>query len=190
MNIFALCIVFLWLAFWTYWIVSAFSAKKYVRNKEARRSAAFRILLTVVIVLVLNVPGVERFLDAHGAAFMNPAVRGFGVVLCAAGIAFAVWARRYLGRNWGTPMSLKENAELITSGPYRLVRHPIYFGMIIALFGTALVLGGLWLLIFFICGSYFAFIAARVEERLMTEQFPDQYPAYKKKTKTLIPFVW
>jgi protein-S-isoprenylcysteine O-methyltransferase Ste14 len=190
MNIFALCIVFLWLSFWTYWIISAFGAKKYVRNRDWRQGAIFRVLFIIAIVLALRVPGVEHFLVTHWVIFTNPVVRGLGVMLCVVGIAFAVWARRYLGRNWGTPMSLKENAELVTSGPYRLVRHPIYLGMIIALFGTALVLGGLWLFIFVICGSYFAFIAARVEEHLMTEQFPDQYPAYKKRTKALIPFVW
>ena len=105
------------------------------------------------------------------------------------GITLAIWARRHLGRNWGMPMSLKEEPELVTSGPYKYIRNPIYSGMLLALLGTGLVLGLPWLVAFVACSIYFIY-SSKVEEKIMAEQFPQTYPEYKKRTKMLIPFVW
>jgi protein-S-isoprenylcysteine O-methyltransferase Ste14 len=86
-------------------------------------------------------------------------------------------------------MSLREGHELVTSGPYAYVRHPIYSGLMLAMIGSAFTAGLLWLLgpvLYFI---YFIF-AARSEEKTMLTQFPDAYPAYRRRTKMLIPFVF
>jgi len=112
-----------------------------------------------------------------------------GVILCAAGIAFAIWARRHIGRNWGMPMSLQEDHELVTTGPYARVRHPIYSGMLLAMVGSMLAEGAGWLPPFLIFFVYFIY-SAKTEEKLMVQQFPNEYPAYKERTKMLIPFVW
>jgi len=112
-----------------------------------------------------------------------------GVGLCLAGFGFAVWARMNLGRNWGMPMSLRQGHELVTSGPYSYVRHPIYTGIMLAMIGSALTLGLIWLVLFAVTFVYFAF-SARTEEELMVAQFPDTYPAYRRRTKMLIPFVF
>ncbi len=112
-----------------------------------------------------------------------------GIVLCAAGLGLAVWARVMLGRNWGEPMSLKEGHELVTAGPYCLVRHPIYTGILLAMLGSAVAVGSGWLLILVAVLPYLVY-SARTEEGLMMEQFPTEYPKYKKRTKALIPFVW
>jgi protein-S-isoprenylcysteine O-methyltransferase Ste14 len=86
-------------------------------------------------------------------------------------------------------MTQKEEPELVTSGPYHLVRHPIYSGILFASVGTAVALSWLWLIAVALAGIYFLY-SATVEERYLTEQFPDTYPAYKRSTKMLVPFVF
>jgi protein-S-isoprenylcysteine O-methyltransferase Ste14 len=112
-----------------------------------------------------------------------------GLLLFAVGLCFAVWARIHIGRNWGAPMTQKDEPELVTSGPYHLVRHPIYSGILVAGFGTATALSWVWLIAVLLAGLYFVY-SATVEERFMTEQFPDAYPAYKRSTKMLVPFIF
>jgi protein-S-isoprenylcysteine O-methyltransferase Ste14 len=94
----------------------------------------------------------------------------------------------HIGRNWGTPMTQKNDPELVTSGPYRLVRHPIYSGILSAGVGTAVALSWIGLTAIALIGIYFLY-SARVEERYMDTRFPDAYPAYKRSTKMLVPFV-
>jgi protein-S-isoprenylcysteine O-methyltransferase Ste14 len=93
-----------------------------------------------------------------------------------------------MGRNWGSPMSQKNEPELVTSGPYRRVRHPIYSGILVAGIGTAVALTWTWLIAVALAAVYFIY-SAIVEERNLTEQFPDTYPAYKHTTKMLVPFI-
>ena len=119
----------------------------------------------------------------------DPWRAGIGLVLFAVGLGFAIWARVHIGRNWGTPMTQKEEPELVTSGPYRLVRHPIYSGILVAGFGTAVALSWVGLIVVAMAGTYFLY-SATVEERSLTEQFPDTYPTYKRATKMLVPFVF
>jgi protein-S-isoprenylcysteine O-methyltransferase Ste14 len=110
-------------------------------------------------------------------------------LLFALGLGFAVWARLHIGRNWGTPMTQKVDPQLVTSGPYHLVRHPIYSGILTAGVGTAIALSWLWLIAVGLVGAYFIY-SATVEERYMAEQFPNAYPAYKTSTKMLVPFIF
>jgi protein-S-isoprenylcysteine O-methyltransferase Ste14 len=86
------------------------------------------------------------------------------------------------------PRAIKENPELVTSGPYRYVRHPIYTGVLLALLGSTLVAGPWWLIVFVIACIYF-FYSAKQEEKRMLAAFPDTYPAYMQRTKMLVPFV-
>jgi protein-S-isoprenylcysteine O-methyltransferase Ste14 len=86
-------------------------------------------------------------------------------------------------------MTKKEEPELVTSGPYHLVRHPIYSGILVASVGTAVALSWLWLIAVALAGTYFLY-SATVEESYLTEQFPDTYPTYKHATKMLVPFVF
>jgi protein-S-isoprenylcysteine O-methyltransferase Ste14 len=86
-------------------------------------------------------------------------------------------------------MTQKDEPELVTSGPYRLVRHPIYSGILVAGVGTALALNWVWLAAVVLPAVFFIY-SATVEERYLTEQFPDEYPAYKRSTKMLVPYVF
>ncbi len=107
----------------------------------------------------------------------------------ALGLGFAIWARIHIGRNWGTPMTQKDEPDLVVTGPYHLVRHPIYSGILVAGMGTAVALSWTWLSAVVLAGIYFGY-SAIVEERYLTEQFPNTYPVYKRSTKRLVPFLF
>jgi protein-S-isoprenylcysteine O-methyltransferase Ste14 len=114
---------------------------------------------------------------------------GLGLVLFPVGLGFAIWAWVQIGRNWGAPMTQKDEPELVTSGPYRLVRRPIYSGFLVGGVGTAVALNWQWLTAVVLAGAYFVY-SATVEERYLNERFPDGYPVYKRSTKMLVPFVF
>jgi protein-S-isoprenylcysteine O-methyltransferase Ste14 len=105
------------------------------------------------------------------------------------GLGLAVWARVHLGRNWGAPMSEKVDAELVTTGPYRYIRNPIYSGIVLAAIGTAVAVSFYWFVAAALMATYFVY-SATVEEHTMERLFPDAYPAYKRSTKKLIPFIF
>lgn len=171
-----------WAIFWIGWVVAALGAKS--GTTRWRRYAGFRVLVLVLVIVTLRSPILATRMEIH-----SPVAKGVGLALWVAGMALAVWARVYIGRNWGTPMSQKDDPELVTSGPYRHVRHPIYTGLILSLAGTAVAISLYWLVVVVLAGAYFVY-SAHTEELFMTEQFPDAYPAYKRSTKMLIPFVF
>ena len=174
-----------WFAFWGYWIVAAASAKSQVpRAAGSAAGVGIRIGIILLIFLLFR----TRAVGSNPGLIDIPAVQAAGIVLFVAGLALAIWARLYLGRNWGMPMSEKVDPELVTTGPYRYVRHPIYSGVIVAMIGTALAVGLYWLIVAFAMGVYF-FYSATVEERNMARLFPSTYPQYKHSTKMLVPFL-
>ena len=171
-----------WVAFWIYWLIAAFSMKR----QRTAWSGELRIR-AVIFILAIVLIRVGAF-SGHGLN-SDPLRATIGLVLFAGGLMFAVWARLHIGRNWGTPMSQKDDPELVTSGPYRLVRHPIYTGILFAGFGTAVALSWSWLVAEALAAVYFVY-SATVEERNLTKQFPDTYPAYRRSSKMLVPFIF
>ena len=171
-----------WTAFWIYWLAAAVNSKTTVGRSP--QYIVVRLGMVVVVIVLLR----TNAFDARTSLVSDPLLEAVGVVMFVLGLALAVWARVYIGRNWGMPMSEKADPELVTSGPYRYVRHPIYSGIILAMFGTALALGVVWLIIAACFAVYFIF-SATVEERNMARLFPATYPAYKRSTRMLIPFV-
>lgn len=174
-----------------YWFVSAMSVKKSVRNNKWWQGTSFRLAIIIFVILTFHVPVFgHHFLNtSSGISYLNPIIESFGVVLCALGIALAIWARVYLGRNWGMPMTLREKPELITTGPYSVIRHPIYTGILLAVLGSAFSSSIVWLIPFVLIAIYFIY-SLRIEEKDMMQQFPKEYGQYKKRTKALIPFVY
>ena len=168
-----------WLVFWSYWIASAASSKESVKSGWRTR------LTGVSAIAVFLIAGVLR---GGSLAVHSVILEAIGAVLFVCGIALAVWARLHLGRNWGMPMTQRAEPELVTSGPYRFVRHPIYTGLLTAVLGTALVNNLLGLIVVAVLLAYF-YYSGTVEERNLAATFPQAYPEYKSKTKMLIPFL-
>jgi protein-S-isoprenylcysteine O-methyltransferase Ste14 len=171
-----------WGAFWLYWLVAAFFMKR--GRVPWSRDLRVRVAILVLAFVLIRI---GAFRD-HGLN-TDPWRAGVGLILFAMGLGFAVWARVHIGRNWGTPMTQKDEPELVTGGPYHFVRHPIYSGVLIAGVGTAVALSWLWLIAVALAGVYFIY-SATVEERYLTERFPDAYPEYKRSTKMLVPFIF
>lgn len=170
-----------WLAFGVVWVVAALGAK--AGRATPRRYFGIRLAIAVVVVALL------RTHVLHGRATHSPVLAVTGVVLFGLGLAVAVWARAHLGRNWGTPMSQKQQPELVTTGPYRWIRNPIYSGIVLAMVGTAIAVNVLLLVVVALVTGYFVYSAV-VEERFLSATFSEQYAAYKQATKMLIPFVF
>ena len=171
-------VVVAWVAFWIYWLLAAVVAKRGTGGVRRTPVGALIVLLVLIPILV----------DTAGLEFHALALAIIGAAILLAGLAFAVWARVHLGRNWGMPMTRKDAPELVTSGPYRLVRHPIYTGLLTATVGTALAVNLSALLVAAVLTVYF-WQSATVEERSLGAAFPRAYPAYRARTKMLIPFV-
>jgi protein-S-isoprenylcysteine O-methyltransferase Ste14 len=171
-----------WTAFWLYWLVAARSVT--AGHVQWSRGLGIRVGLAVIVVALIR----GGALRDRGVT-TDPWRAAVGLVLFGLGMAFAVWARMHIGRNWGTPMTRKEEPELVTTGPYRLVRHPIYTGIVVAGAGTAIALDWVWLTVVVLAGCYFVYCAT-VEERHLVEQFPSTYPAYRRTTKMLVPYLF
>jgi protein-S-isoprenylcysteine O-methyltransferase Ste14 len=177
----------LWLGWGLYWIVAATSSKRTVRRESAGARLAYVIPLLIGGLLIAG-RGVPWALLAAPLWPRSRAAGWIGLILVAAGLGFAVWARVHLGRNWSGSVTVKEAHELIRSGPYAYVRHPIYSGLIAALLGTAITVGtaraalGLAIII----ASFVRKL--RAEEVFMRETFPVEYPRYRAEVPGLVPF--
>ena len=182
-------IVGCWLIFVVFWIVSAFSVKRTI-ERGGGGWERLALLATGAGAWVLFRRGeVGGFLDLTLWP-RTAVVAAVAVLVTVSGLAFTLWARVTLGRNWSGSVVFKQDHELIERGPYRLVRHPIYTGLLLMALGTsiaqrrvsgfamtAILLTGLWL-------------KSRREERLMTAHFPEAYPRYRERVRALIPFIF
>jgi len=181
MDVVAIVIPVCWIAFWIYWLAASVGVK--TGQSRWTQFAGVRVALIVLVLLLLRLRLFKR-----GPVTTDPWLQGIGIAIFAAGLGLAIWARIYIGRNWGTPMSRKDDPELVTTGPYHAIRHPIYTGIILGMIGTAVAVSWYWLIAAAVLGGYFIYSAV-MEERFMGERFPDAYPDYKRSTKMLIPFI-
>jgi protein-S-isoprenylcysteine O-methyltransferase Ste14 len=170
-----------WAVFWIYWLISAVG----VKQGSSRSWRARPLFLLIFVVAVLATRGIR---GSSSLAVHSAVLEAMGVIVFVCGLALAVWARVYLGRNWGMPMTQKADPELVTSGPYHWIRNPIYTGVLLGLLGTALAVNLYYLLALALAGVYFVYSSV-VEGRRLEATFPDTYPEYKAHTKMLIPFV-
>jgi len=178
----------LWLAWLAYWMVAAANVKA-VRRREPFATRFGHIALSVLAAALLAFP--DRRLTWLDQRFLPPTMIAYwlGLIMLAVGIAFAVWARHDLGRNWIGTVTVKQDHELIRSGPYRLVRHPIYTGLLLAILGTAVAFGEWRGLLAFGLLTGSLLLKLRIEERFMGESFPDEYARYRAEVPALIPFI-
>ncbi len=181
-------IIVSWLILIAVWVIGAFTAKPDASSRSKNLPPLLLLFLLGLLIFALtrNLQGDAFVLER---AFFNSgfAVSWVGALLTVIGVAFAIWGRYDLGRDWG--IHPKEDHKLVTSGAYAYVRHPIYAGAMLALFGSALT-GSMVAVAMFIISIIFCLRRVGKEERAMLNLFPEQYPAYQARTKRLIPFVW
>jgi len=174
--------VALWVVYSLYWEAAARGASSdKAAESHASRGAHVFLVNAALILEVAPLRGLGRYLP------MSSAVMTAGLALATAGLAFAIWARRHLGANWSGRITIKVDHQLVRSGPYRLLRHPIYTGILTMFAGTAVVTGT-WL-----AAGGFAVAAIaywrklRLEEARLTAAFGSEYQAYRGETWALVP---
>jgi len=175
----------LWIVWNVYWSVAARKTASAVRS-ESGQSRAFHqyLLLLAFCLLFAPLPWLDRRLLPPGAGWVV-----LGLALQVGFFGLAISARRTLGRNWSGAITQKVDHELIRSGPYRFVRHPIYTAIIGMFLGAALVSGDVhaFLAVAVIVAAYLRKI--RLEERNLAQVFGPRYDEYRRTTRALIPWV-
>jgi protein-S-isoprenylcysteine O-methyltransferase Ste14 len=176
----------LWVLFGLYWLVSALERKK-TKRRESWSQRLIYVLPLIAAFWLLSRP--ETHFGILGARFLPASLLSewTGVVLTAAGVGVAFWARWHLGANWSGVVTLKEGHELIRTGPYRTIRHPIYTGILLALLGTAVALGEVRALLAVALASVSFYWKARREESFLTEEFGEKFGAHAKQTGMFLP---
>jgi protein-S-isoprenylcysteine O-methyltransferase Ste14 len=175
-------IFFCWAIFIIYWIVAAFRVKRTVE----KQAGWWRIQILLIAAAI------AFFMIRHDAILWSYTLT-IGIIadiVTLIGLIIILWARTVLGGNWSTTAVLKENQELIQSGPYRYVRHPIYSGLMLMVLGVAIFYGRAIGFVAFTISFIASWFRARQEEKLLTKHFPEEYPNYKKRVKAFIPFVF
>jgi len=186
-TVFNLAVIWSWIIFIFYWIGGARGVKPVAERQSRLSSMAYRGPLTLGGIL-LWWPRTPHPLMAALIPHTDLARAG-GAVVWVLGLGVAIWSRRTLAGNWSSDVTFKHGHELVERGPYRFARHPIYTGILLMCFGTALAIGQLhnWLGFLIQCAGFW--IKLRQEESVMLKHFPDQYPAYRKRVRALVPFV-
>jgi protein-S-isoprenylcysteine O-methyltransferase Ste14 len=186
-KISGLTIIGCWVIFIAYWIISALRVKAIAEKQSLWSALTHRIPLALSYFLMLDghlPPPLNLSVTSHA----NWAL-AMGDFICVLGLFVTLWARWTLAGNWSSVVTFKEGHELIRRGPYQFVRHPIYTGILAMCLGTAIGIGELrgWLALPLMAAAFW--IKLKQEERLMLRHFPDEYPAYQKQVKALVPFI-
>ena len=178
-----------WILFFLYWQIKAANTKTTQRLEPAasRILRVFIFLIAIVILSTTRIPLPWLYLQLWPVGLL-PFWLGAAVTI--AGLLFAVWARQHLGSNWSRSVTIKQGHELITTGPYAVVRHPIYTGILTGFLGTAIALAQVRGFI----GVVLVFLAfwgkLRTEEEWMRSQFGETYAAYAYHTAALVPYLF
>ncbi len=180
-------ILLLWLVWGVYWVASARGAKP-VRRREAGWTRLAFLTQAVVTAILLGRHGWPGWLGAK--VIPGGWVRYWiAVAVVVAGLALSLWARRTLGGNWSGIVTVKVDHELVQSGPYRSIRHPIYTGILMMILGTGLAGGQVHALLAFPIALIALCLRSRLEERWMSEEFGEQYALYRRKSWALLPYI-
>jgi len=176
-----------WITFLVYWLVSALRVKAIAERQSLLPALAHRIPVGLGwwMLAFPNWPPPMNWL----AVPHSDSIRIFGTAICVYGLLVTIWARRTLAGNWSSDVTFKQGHELIRTGPYRFVRHPIYTGLLIMSLGTAIEIGQLHCWVSLPITAIGFWIKLKQEERLLLRHFPNDYSAYQKEVKALVPFV-
>jgi protein-S-isoprenylcysteine O-methyltransferase Ste14 len=180
----ALC----WVVLLVVWVVAASRAKRDLERQNWALVATAVVGLVAAFLLVRRSDALPPLLATE--LWPRSLLSGIAAdIVTLAGLAVALWARTALGTNWSVAVTFKENHELVESGPYRYVRHPIYSGFLLMVLGAAIYFGHSGGFIGFAALFAALWFKARQEERLLTRHFADEYPRYQARVKALVPFV-
>lgn len=171
-----------WVLLSLYWEMEARHAAE-VKSSESRRSRAFHVFLTnaALVLMIAPIHGFGRFVP------VSVWIMSAGLVLEVLGLALAIWSRRHLGRNWSGEITIKVEHELIRSGPYQRLRHPIYTGLL-AMYAGVLLVTGEWLaLVGFVIVGLAYWRKIRLEEANLNVAFGADYDAYRRESWALVP---
>lgn len=179
----------LWVAFLVYWQIKAVKTKT-TRRLEPVASRIVRVLaflIAIVLFLTTRIP-------LHWL-YLQPWPTGLwpfwlGTAVMVSGLLFAVWAREHLGSNWSRSVTIKQSHELITTGPYAVVRHPIYTGILAGLLGSAIALSQVRGFIGFALISLVLWLKLSMEEKWMRSEFGETYATYAHQTAALVPYLF
>jgi protein-S-isoprenylcysteine O-methyltransferase Ste14 len=182
-----LLVDFSWLLFAVYWLIAALGAKKASKKEPAGARLAYIAFMVVGFFLIYDfAPPVLDFLN-HRFIPTDQWIRWVGGSLALAGILFAIWARATIGKNWSAEVQIKQDHQLIRSGPYAHIRHPIYTGILLAVGGTALAVGEyraiLGLIVIFLGFAR----KAKKEEAFLAAQFGPAFDEHKRHTGFFLP---
>jgi protein-S-isoprenylcysteine O-methyltransferase Ste14 len=178
----------LWVVFLVYWQIKA-AGTKTTQRLEPAASRIFRALTFLIAIVLLSTTRIPlRWLYLQ---FWPAGLWSFwlGAAITVAGLLFAVWARVHLGSNWSRSVTIKQGHELITTGPYAVVRHPIYTGILVGFLGTVMALSQVRGLIAFVLIFLVLWRKLRMEEQWMRSQFGETYDTYAHKTAALVPYL-
>jgi protein-S-isoprenylcysteine O-methyltransferase Ste14 len=176
----------MWAALGVYWLVSALATKK----TEVNEASLWRFLRLSIMCLVFTMLLTTRLrYGLLGWRFVpdSNVIRWTGVALTAAGLFFCVWARHHLGAYWSDKVVLKVDHQLIRSGPYAYLRHPIYSGVLLGVAGTALAIGEERGAVALMVMTVNYWVKARREEKILAEKFGDSFAEYRRNTGFLVP---
>jgi len=179
----------LWIAFLIYWQIKAVHTKTTRRLEPvaSRILRALTYLIAIVLLLTTHIPPRWLYLQIWPAGLWS---FWLGASVMIAGLLFAVWAREHLGENWSRSVTIKQGHELITTGPYAVVRHPIYTGFLAGFLGTAIALSQVRGFISFVLIFLVLWLKLRMEEQWMRSQFGQTYATYAHETAALVPYLF
>jgi protein-S-isoprenylcysteine O-methyltransferase Ste14 len=177
-----------WIVFLVYWQIKAADAKT-TQRLEPAGSRIFRVFIFLIAMALLLIPRIPL-----PWLYVQLWPQGYwpfwlGAAITVAGLLFAVWARLHLGRNWSRSVTIKEGHELITTGPYRVVRHPIYTGILTGFLGTAIATSQVRGFIVVVLIFFVFWLKFRMEEQWMRSQFGETYATYARQTAALVPYL-
>jgi protein-S-isoprenylcysteine O-methyltransferase Ste14 len=179
-----------WLVLILLWIISSLNAKKTTQRESFFLRFIFYWLPLILEIYLLGPeerPG-NSLIRSNFIPHINQ-VGVAGLVIFYIGLIVAFWSRILLGKNWSVSVQRKEQHELIKKGPYSLVRHPIYTGLLLMFLGNTII-ESTWrgLIGFLILFASFWF-KLKKEEKWLTEIFGNDYSEYMTGTKALVPFI-
>jgi len=182
-------LILVWAAYFAYWFLSALKDRTPLKRTSGTKPAGLvLIMLPVEIGSVLLCTLFPEFVTGRFLPAAAPYIIA-GTVITLGGLAFALWARLHLGKSWTGLPAIRENHQMVRTGPYSAVRNPIYTGMLAALAGTAIATGYMAVLLFLIVALCVFTGKIRTEERLLEDEFGEDYLRYKREVKALVPYV-